>query len=528
MARSRRRLFLVLMSVSAVVLAACGGGGTSQKSSAHGAGGGLNPAGILRVGAELSAGPGGNITFDPTQAVAQGINIEWQLAVYDTFLHRDAKTGAFTPGLATAANVVNPTALSLTIRPNVTFSDGTPFDAAAVKAGLLRNKNAAQHGQFNSTLQQITTIDVTSPVSVTINFNSPVAGVFFEQLSLPSSYIVSPTAAQRPGANLGADPVGAGPYKLQSYVPNESITLVKNPSYWDAQAIKLGSLEFVNVSTGPPEVSALEAGTVDVEALSGYDSISALQSQFTIDEAGNTPYESVICKSDPPLNSMVVRQALNYAINRPQIVSSVMDGAAKPMIGVWPPGSPYYDSSLEGFYSYDPTKAKQLLKAAGYPNGFRTSLVVFPGAALTQMYQIIQQEWAAIGVQVSLVQPENAIDDFFVRHVAPLNLAQGGTIGDYGPIAQVTPGNLGDVCNYNSPAIGALYQNIAALDPRSPQAIADVRQLQALVYKQALMVFIVNAKVPVAYDSKVRGFVANPYYESGSSLDYWSGLGVAK
>jgi ABC-type transport system substrate-binding protein len=153
---------------------------------------------------------------------------------------------------------------------------------------------------------------------------------------------------------------------------------------------------------------------------------------------------------------------------------------------------------------------------------------LFAGTALAQVAQILQQEWAAVGVHITIDQSQNPTVDYFVRHVAPLNVGSGAAAGDYGPVNQYIPGNLGDVCSYSDPAITAQYGELAALDPRSAQAISAARQLQDIAYKDGLMVYIVNADFPVAYDAKVRNLVANPYYTNYFMLDYWSGLGVTK
>jgi peptide/nickel transport system substrate-binding protein len=471
------------------------------------------------------------VNFDPTKALFPAPNAVWESAIYDTLLHRDARTGAFTPGLATKALVVNPTTVNISLRPGVTFSDGTPFNADAVKFGLLRNKSAPQHGQFSSSLQQISAIDITDPLDLTIHFSTPVAGLFYDQLSLWSTYIVSPAAAQKPGANLDAAPVGAGPYKLQSYVPDQRITLVKNPTYWDAKDIHLAGIDIVAVSVGPDEVNTLEAGTVDAVYLAQPQFAKALQSRYPVDSPSsrNFPLKVEICKSSSPLNNAQVRQALNYAIDGNQINQTVLQGLGVPMSGLWSQGSPYYDPSLANMYTYNPQKAKQLLSAAGYPNGFRATVVVTPGPS-QQAFQIIQQEWAAVGVKVTPITSQNSIQDLFVRHIAPLGITGGTAAGAYGPLIEFTPGVINNLCKYNDPTLDGLYTAAEAVNPTSPQGIALLRRAQDYIYQQALAVFVVQTPLPVAHTPRVHNLVVNPYYGGGSTstLDLWSGMYISK
>ena len=354
------------------------------------------------------------------------------------------------------------------------------------------------------------------------------AGQFYDQLSLPTTYIVSPAAAQKAGANLGTNPVGAGPYIFKS-ASAQQINVVKNPTYWDASAINLAGIQFDNVTIGPDEVNTLEAGTVDASYLSSVQYVPAVKGRFQIDEGnnGNTPLQVYVCKSSTPFSNPQVRQALNYAVDRNQIVQTVLQGVGGPMWSLWPTGSAYSDPSLVNYYAYNQQKAKQLLSAAGYPNGFSASVQVSP--ALEQVFEVLQQEWAPLGVKITSVTSANSTTDFFVRHTTPLYIGTGTGQGTYGPAAQFVPGSLLDACNYNDPTITSLYNQAEGVSPSTPQGVALLRQVQQKVYQQALSIFVARTPLVVAYDSKVKNLVVNGYYSGATpALDYWTGLGIAK
>jgi ABC-type transport system substrate-binding protein len=223
---------------------------------------------------------------------------------------------------------------------------------------------------------------------------------------------------------------------------------------------------------------------------------------------------------------------MNYAVDRQLIIQTVLHGVGQPAWSLWPSGTPYYDATHANLYAYDPTKAKQLLTAAGYPDGFNASMIfVVPSSTVQQIFQVLQQEWKAIGIHLTLAPSTNGVTDFYVRHSAPLGLAQGsGGVGTYGILNPYVPGFIGDACNYNDPTISALYNTLRGVDPASPQGIALLHQIENVVYQQALQVFISTSPVVVGYDSKVRNLVVNSYYYSGFPvvLDYWSGLGISK
>ena len=127
--------------------------------------------------------------------------------------------------------------------------------------------------------------------------------------------------------------VGAGPFVLKSYVQGEKIVLVKNPKYWDAKAIHLAGITFINVPPGPQQLTTLESGLVDVGGIPDND-IPALKSPAqTCSPRRSFPdaayYFVPICKASGPLSNVKVRQALNYATNRVAINNALFFGKGR-------------------------------------------------------------------------------------------------------------------------------------------------------------------------------------------------------
>ena len=164
------------------------------------------------------------------------------------------------PDLASAATVANPSTLDITIRPGLVYSNGTPLNAAAVKAGFERNLTNPHSGVWDQSMSDISSIDVTGTDSLVMDFSQPVASTFYPLLADQESFMALPTGPS--SANPNENVVGAGPFILKSYVEGEKIVLVKNPRYWDAKAIDLSGITFVNVPTGPQQLTSLESGLV--------------------------------------------------------------------------------------------------------------------------------------------------------------------------------------------------------------------------------------------------------------------------
>jgi ABC-type transport system substrate-binding protein len=480
---------------------------------------------VLRWGLDLSSAAAGPITFDPPAAQAAASQEAWQLPVYDSLL-RPSPNGSFVPGLALSATIVDPETLSVRLRPGVRFSDGTAFDASAVRAGILRNEQAPNHGQFRAQLYDVVSIDVATPTTLTIHLSQPVAAAFYGLLASPETYIVSPKAAASSTADLAKSPVGAGPFLLKQYTPGGNIVLVKNPRYFAARSVRLREIDIVNVPTGPQDVNALEAGQVDLAsvALSAVPAVRGgpfhVQEVQTVGSMLWVP----VCKTSAPLSDVRVRQALNFGIDRRAIDHALLQGVGEPQWALWPSSSPLAPPSLKGVYAYNPAKARQLLAAAGYGGGLTLSILGLPGIPLVQQTeQVLQQQWKRIGVNLTVDSTADFVNDLYQRRVAPLGLVTEMPAGSNG-LDMVNrlfvPGAIGDLCDYDNPGLDHVAAQLNASAPGTSQNRALWMQAQQMIVGQALAVL--NA-LPIVEVSSTR-VAGNTMLQSSfyPLLNYWT------
>ncbi|MDA8043939.1 MAG: ABC transporter substrate-binding protein [Actinomycetota bacterium] len=459
------------------------------------------------------------VTFDPTKSHVPMVQNPWDMAIYSTLL-RPTPSGGYLPELATSATIVDPRTIAVQLRPGVVFSDGTPVTALAVKQGILRNRDS-KASAFQAILQDVSGIDVTGDSAITIHLSAPVAGAFYPLLAGEESFIVSPAASS---GDLNNHPVGAGPFVLQQYVPDQKIVLARNPRYWDAKDIRISELEYVNTAPGPQQVNALESNLANVSQIPISD-VPAVRSNsaYTVGTAAAQTQSlwMPVCKSTAPLNLVPVRQALSYAIDRPAINAAVLKGVGEPQWALWPQGSIYFPAQLRNYYAYNPQKAQQLLAQAGYPNGFPLSILISPSPVIEQAATIIQQEWKAIGVKATLVTSSNFVNDLYIRKVAPLGInpeVRGGVAVLTGPYQ---PGSEGDLCNFDNHSLDAIASQLSSLAPQNPKAIDLWRQAQTYVVQNALSIWLEFSPYVFASSKKVSGvqFLAQyalpvPYYWS--------------
>jgi peptide/nickel transport system substrate-binding protein len=489
---SRRAGFWAILAViTSVTLAACsgaGGGGTS---------------GVLRIGYDFASQF--TNTFDPAKSSGNCDAIV-TAPIYDTLIHLSAG-GSLEPGLATSWSI-NGKVVTLKLRPGVTFSNGQPFNASAVKAGLLHNKQ-------NSTLSDlalINSITVVNPLTLKINYADDTGIELLYGITGREGMIPAPSDID----NASSDPVGAGPFTFVSYRPGSELVLKANPTYWDKSAYHIGGIDFDEVGVGlgvPP----LEAGDIDmVPVLAASYPVVKSTSGLGLAVSQSTAYLEFQFRFTAPFDNLLVRQAVEYAIDRPQINKVVNEGQGEVATQPFPKDSPGYDPSLAGLYPYDPAKAKQLLAQAGYKAGDGPAInMVIPGGGITAMEQqgaILQAELDAVGFKVSIsrVLGSNVEADYYLSRTGNAFAAE--HLGDPYPPDQLYGlyGEYQFVAIYSDGQNQALTNQLltAFKDGATSQTWALTKQVDDYVMKNALDAPIAFAPQFMAYSTaRVHGVV---------------------
>lgn len=359
-----RRRFLKLGSVAAAgsmlptALAACGGGSSA---------GGSSP-GVLRVSM-----PSGVTSLDPQK---QGDIPSMSVAsnLFDTLTTRDANN-KLVGGIATSWQSVDPTTWRFTIRQGVKFHNGEPCDAAAVAFSINRLVNPATKSPIVE-LKYVQSAKVVDPQTVDFVLSAP-DPIIPEKVSLFGGVVVPPNyLAQQGDAGFAANPVGTGPFKFQSYQQDNQVVMVANPDYWGTKT-QVTTLTIKIMPTQATAVAALQSGEIDIVTNISPDAIAQIGNNSGA-AARTVPgvreyYVAMNTLDGGPLADPNVRLAMNYAVDVPTLISSVLGGAAQRTASLLPQQVYGYDTAIPAF-PHDPAKAKSLLAQAGLPNGFTTQL----------------------------------------------------------------------------------------------------------------------------------------------------------
>ena len=341
-------------------------------------------------------------TLDPTFSVNFSERQPLYL-IYNTLMaiNPDASIG---PELAERWEILdNGKRVVLHLRKGVTFHDGTPFDAAAVKFNLDQRLDPAVASPLLPQLTLIVeNVQVTGPQIVTLNLKSP-SPALLGMLAQREGFMASPTALKKYGKDFATHPVGTGPFILKEWIPGNSLTVEKNPKYWEAGKPYLDRIVFMDTSNPIVAMQRLRSGEVDyISALSPID-IRPIEKQpdIVLDPGPASRWYALQWQVDrPPFNNPLVRQAVAHAIDRQRIVDILMGGKVPVSESIAPPSAWWYDPAVKS-YPYDPTKAKALLGQAGATN-LSVSLSTPQITLLQQINQLVQEQLKAVGITVRL------------------------------------------------------------------------------------------------------------------------------
>jgi peptide/nickel transport system substrate-binding protein len=301
-------------------------------------------------------------------------------SIYDQLLWKIAgqPSDSYLPGLATSYSV-SPDGKTYTfkLRKGVTFHDGTPFNASAVKATFDRIvAPATKSVSAKAVLGPYRSSTVVDDYTVQVNFTAANGG-FLNNVTSPLLAIVSPTAAGKQGSLFGRHPVGTGPFKFSSWITGESIQLVRNEEYtWgpDTAGLKgparLSQVTFRIVTTSPSQANALQSGALQVaQGMDISDVVRLTKAGFRqkVVGASGVPFGFVLNVHKAPTNDVRVRQAIQYATDAQAINSTVFSDVYQSANTVLTSGM--FGHSKTVSYSYQPDRAASLLDQAGWAMG---------------------------------------------------------------------------------------------------------------------------------------------------------------
>jgi peptide/nickel transport system substrate-binding protein len=499
-----------VLAVIALLLAACSSDdtddATATSTGATAVPTDVDPNGVIRVGIDLQSQAGQQLGFDPTQLkpTANAYDGIWYL-VYGRLMTQNGD-GSLTPDLADSATIVDASTIEVVLRDDLTFSDGTALDAAALKASLetaLANRSTNE-AAYQAPFFALDSVTVTDPTTARLTVGGGTAASWYD------AYIAGwQTSIIKPDQTDWTIPIGGGPMVVDSFESGRSLVMSRNDRYWNADAVKLAGYDFVQISNEQPQsgIAALRAGQVDLtitDPTQLADVTGQLDSYARVDP--NQTISMHICKKDGPLADARFRAAVNKGIDRDVINDAVYGGLAEPATQLWPAGHKFNDPDLDDDLAYDVEGAKQLLQEAGYGQGATIDLHFIPFFGMETVATVFKDQMRQIGVEVNIVAGASYVTDFLEPNAPGLGLYNGGTPGVAKLNAWVGDG-LGNVCDYSNPQLSALYEQLRGVSQSEPEAVELWHQADEIVVGEALGGFVFFRPALAAYDTDRVGDV---------------------
>ena len=435
------------------------------------------------------------------------------------------------PALATDWEISEDgTVYTFTLREGVTFHDGTPFNAEAVKFNFDRmlDENHPYHdtGPFPLAFffSAVETTEVVDDMTVKFTLNAPYAP-FLSNLAYPTGLIVSPEAVKAGGADFGRNPVGTGPFKFVEWQSNERVVVDRYDDYW-GDAAGLQAVVFRPITDANTRVAEMLAGGIDMMVEVPPTSMGQFEGDdYTVHEqAGPHVWFLILNAKEGPFADMKVRQAANYAINKEAIVNDVLEGTATVAAGPTPPAFAWaYNEELDP-YPYDPEKAKQLIAEAGAEGAELTFYVTEGGSGMLDpvpMGTAIQADLEAVGFDVTI---ETYEWNTFLGEVNPglegkadmAEMAWMTNDPDTLPYLALRSEAWPDQGGFNSgyyanEKVDELLENARTATDQDERAEL-YREMQAIVQEEAPWVFIANWKQNAVTSAGVSDFQLQPSF----------------
>ncbi len=472
---------------------------------------------------------GDPVSLDPAKTT-EDISARIFCNLYDPLVRFKEGSTEIEPTLARTWEVTgNGKIWTFHLREGVTFHDGTPFDAEAVKVSFDRqiNPESPYYSEDspnvfkNSAFNMISEIRVVDRFTVQFLLKHPFAPMLRTLATFYGSSIVSPAALKEYGNSFGRHPVGAGPFKLKSWEQGKEVVLEKNKEYWGG-APKLKEVIYQVIPESSDMVNALLEGSIDVisEVSPTYLERLYFNPRITILK-GNGILVFMLgfnCRK-PPYTDERIRRAVAAALDRKRIVHSLLRGKGTPAYSPLPPGIFGHDETIRQI-SYDTQRAKVLLKEAGYPDGFKTKLFYFqPSPSRAGVFPLtIQSYLSKVGIDVDIVYFDSW-DQYEAAIVRGEEALFGyGWLGDNGDpdsflyflFHSRARGSSGNLFNYRNARVDALLEEARQCMEESKR-LRLYREVQEIVVRETPCVFLSYTGRMYAVRQRVQHFTVSPF-----------------
>lgn len=446
----------------------------------------------------------GNQTMDPQEpqnnsSFAQGV----LMAVYDPLILLDA-AGNPMPGLAQSWEYNDDlTVFTMKLRPNVTFHDGTKFNAAVVVKNFERSVSIGSKAGAATleTLSQIAAIETEGDDIVRLKLKAP-SGQMPYLLGFQAGMMISPAAFGDNAFGAAVKPIGTGPYRVRTFESNVRTLTTRNDDYWGGTAGRPVAFEHHFVPDSRARLNAVRSGQANLALIEGRQINEAKTAGFTVQiNEKNSTWEVQANFSRGNVGKLKVRQAIMHAIDRQALSDALGFGASQPTVQFFASSSPTYLKELESLYPFDQAKARKLLTEAGFPNGVDVTWLLLNTNEYKQIGEAVQSMLGEVGIRIKFDIID--VSQYYTFRRPPqrgdILMVRWGGRPDPLQTFQETSGSTAIPWGAAVPEIDTLINEARSLNPADPRRLGVLHKLARVTTEQVSHISLMTRSSVYAY-----------------------------
>lgn len=480
-----------------IVLSGCGDNTVKEDTTEKTDSSAITSGGTVTVGISQDLD-----SLDPHNVVYAGTR-EVLFNVYEGLV-KATPDGDLEPAVAERVDVSDDaTVYTFTLREGRTFHDGSKVTAEDIKYSIERYADIQGKESAFSILKKVVIADERTVKVILKEGNSE----FLPELTLA----IIPKENKKPGEN----PIGTGPFKIEKFVPGQSLTVVKFEGYRTKGLPYLDQVTFKIVSDTDAAFTELQGGNIDILQYLTADQTGVLGDQFNIIEGSVNYVQGLFLNNKfEPFQNEKVRQAICYAIDRNEINQFVFEGKSHEIQTHMIPGfRKYYNEETEQVYPHNVEKAKELLKEAGYSDGFELTIVVPNNYAPHQtVAEIVIEQLKEVGIRAKteLVEFTSWVSDVYTdRKFESTIVAVDGTLAPSSWFEKNESTGSKNFTNYSNNEFDRVYSE-AKQTIDETEKVEKYKELQMILTKDAASAYIQDPVNLIAVNKKLAGYVCYP------------------
>ncbi len=460
------------------------------------------------------------VTLDPHNA-GDTVSIFGTRAMYEGLVGFDKEMNVV-PVLA-EDYTVSEDALTYTfkLRKDVVFHDGEPFNAEAVKVNFDRIMNENNDLRAKRNFQYVESLEIVNEYEVKFTLNQPFSAMLNKFAMVP---FISPKAINNKSKDVGLNPVGTGPFKFNEWNQGDSLVVEKFDDYWNPDTTNVEKVTFKPVPENGARAAMLKTGEADFVYPVPQQKVKDLENEngVVIEKTPSTIARYVSINTfKEPFNNEKVRKAMNYAVNKDAYIKVVKNGYGEILDSTMSSETQYY--SQQEPYAFNLDKAKQLMKEAGYEDGFEAEIWGNTSSETIKGMEFVKQQLAQIGIDVTIksmeegtlsdeiytpkTPEESKVQMWYVSWSPSSGDADGATRSLFS--SDYFPPNGANTAYYNNNQVNN-WINAANETSDTTEQEKIYADIQSTVYDDAPWIFLASDTILSGYNEKLEGVYVLP------------------